>query len=280
MTTLYVSDLDGTLFGADSRVSAESEKILTGLPHDKLFTIATARTPATVDLIIPSDVGPHIPAIVITGAALWERDAKRYTDVKIMDPDAVAVAEDAMLLCGLAPFTYAIDAPDGMLYAYGRIPEGRPQYEPLTKAERAFVDERSNLPLKKIYLRSNPGVCPPLLVFGIGNRAQVDKAAAIIQAKVDCSVSVYGDVFNPDKGFVEVFAPGVSKGAAVLALKKRLGADHLVVFGDSHNDMAMMSVADTAVAMANATADVKAMATVITGRNTESSVARFIEADK
>ena len=61
---------------------------------------------------------------------------------KIMDPDAVAVAEDAMLLCGLAPFTYAIDAPDGMLYAYGRIPEGRPQYEPLTKArERLWTNE-------------------------------------------------------------------------------------------------------------------------------------------
>ena len=70
------------------------------------------------------------------------------------------------------------------------------------------------------------------------------------------------------------------QGCGCACAQKRLGADRLVVFGDSHNDMAMMSVADTAVAMANATADVKAMATVITGRNTESSVARFIEADK
>ncbi|MDE7150670.1 MAG: HAD family hydrolase, partial [Candidatus Amulumruptor sp.] len=46
-----------------------------------------------------------------------------------------------------------------------------------------------------------------------------------------------------------------------------------------HNDLAMLSVADTAVAMANATDDVKAAAHIVIGPNTESSVARFIADD-
>lgn len=280
MTTLYISDLDGTLFGSDSRVSQESTEILTHLPADKLFTIATARTPATVDMILPTELGPHIPAIVITGAALWHRDSHRYSDVKIMEHEAAVVAEEAMLVCGLAPFTYTIDAPEGMLYAYGRIPDGRSCFEPLTKAEKAFVDERRELPLKHIYIKDNPGLHPSLLVFGIGPKSAVEKSAEIVRGQIDCAISVYGDVFNPDKGFIEVFAPGVSKGAAALDLKRRLGADRMVVFGDSHNDLAMLSVADTAVAMGNATDDVKKAASRIIGNNTDSSVARFIRDDK
>lgn len=280
MTTLYITDLDGTLFGADSRVSDESVRLINALPANKLFTIATARTPATVDLILPPEIGPHIPAIVLTGAALWHHDLRRYSDVRLMNTADALFAEEAMLAQGLAPFTYTIDENGGMLYAFGRIPHGRSAFDPLTPAERAFVDERRELPLKKIIIDDRAErIYPPLLVFGIGTKEQVDRAARTVRASTDCAVSVYGDVFNHDKGFIEVFASGVSKGHAALKLKERLGADKLVVFGDSHNDLAMLSVADTAVAMANAADDVKAAAHIVIGPNTESSVARFIAAD-
>ncbi|MCM1029300.1 MAG: Cof-type HAD-IIB family hydrolase [Pseudoflavonifractor sp.] len=274
---LYITDLDGTLLGDDSRVDSESARIIASLPSDKLFTIATARTPATVDLILPPEIGPHIPAIVITGAALWHRSERRYSDVMEMGPAAAAMAEEAMLACGLAPFTYTIDAPAGMLYAYGRVPEGRPAFSPLTHAEQAFVDERRNLPLKHISLASNPHTCPPLLVFGIGSMDQVEQAAAIVAQKMpEASVSVYGDVFSREKGFIEVFAPGVSKGEAALRLKERLGASRLIAFGDSLNDMALLAAADVAVAVDNAAEKLKQMARVVIGPNTSCSVARYI----
>lgn len=277
MTQLFVTDLDGTLFGADSLVSDESVEIISKLPKDKLFTIATARTPATVDLKLPSAIGPHIPAIVITGAALWHRDTSRYSNVKVMDSQAARIAEEVILSCGMAPFTYTIDEMQGMLYAYGRIPEGRHRLTPLTPAEKAFVDERRDLPLKHMYLYDNPGLHPSLLVFGIGHKEAVERAAALVKERIECAVSVYGDVFNPEKGFIEVFAPGVSKGAAVKELKQSLGADHLTVFGDSHNDIAMLKEADTAVVVANASEEVRAVADIVIGPNTESSVAHYIE---
>lgn len=275
--TLYITDLDGTLFGNDSRVAPESVELITGLPAGKLFTIATARTPATVDLILPPEIGPELPSIVITGSALWHRRERRYSDVMIMDTPAAVAAEEAMLDCGMAPFTYTIDSAGGMLYAYGRIPQGRPTFSPLTAAEQAFVDERRNLPLKRISLGHNPQTWPPLLVFGIGHMDSVERAAAIVSEKMpDASVSVYGDVFSREKGFIEVFAPGVSKGRAALRLKERLGADRLVVFGDSLNDLAMLEVADEAVAVANAADEVKAAADTVIGPNTDCSVARYI----
>ena len=47
--TLYISDLDGTLLTNDAKVSSLSKKLLNEALDDKInFTIATARTPATV----------------------------------------------------------------------------------------------------------------------------------------------------------------------------------------------------------------------------------------
>lgn len=43
--TLYVSDMDGTLLGADSRVSELSREIISGLSRQgHNITVATART--------------------------------------------------------------------------------------------------------------------------------------------------------------------------------------------------------------------------------------------
>ena len=48
--TLYISDLDGTLLNSQSQVSAASRDMLNRLiaDNDINFSIATARTPATV----------------------------------------------------------------------------------------------------------------------------------------------------------------------------------------------------------------------------------------
>lgn len=58
--TLYVSDLDGTLLGADSKISPTTAKILTRLAsHGVMVTPATARTPATVQPLM-ANVGPSL----------------------------------------------------------------------------------------------------------------------------------------------------------------------------------------------------------------------------
>ena len=48
--TLYISDLDGTLLDDTSMISDESARLLDDAirHHGAVFTIATARTPATV----------------------------------------------------------------------------------------------------------------------------------------------------------------------------------------------------------------------------------------
>ena len=76
-----------------------------------------------------------------------------------------------------------------------------------------------------------------------------------------------------------MFPPGVTKASAIQELSRRLGADRLVVFGDSLNDLPMLAVADVAVAVGNALQEVKDAADVVIDPNYTDSVARFIESD-
>ncbi|MDC4233960.1 HAD family hydrolase [Actinomyces sp. B33] len=67
---------------------------------------------------------------------------------------------------------------------------------------------------------------------------------------------------------------GVDKGGAVRALQEALGATRAqtVVFGDFHNDLAMLAEADLAFAMANAHPDVVAACPYIAPSNDEDGV--------
>ena len=90
MSTVYVSDLDGTLLDAGSRLSDESAAIISGLTaRGALITVATARTPATVEPLL-ADAPTALPAIVMTGAALWDRRHRRYVDTKLIPVDVAA----------------------------------------------------------------------------------------------------------------------------------------------------------------------------------------------
>ena len=70
--TLYVSDMDGTLLGEDSRLSAATVTTLNRIIGEMggLFTVATARTPATV-VPLMQEVNARLPFIVIGGSAMW-----------------------------------------------------------------------------------------------------------------------------------------------------------------------------------------------------------------
>lgn len=80
-------------------------------------------------------------------------------------------------------------------------------------------------------------------------------------------------------GNAEVNAKGVDKGVGILALAKHLGIerDAVMVCGDSSNDAAMLRAAGFAVAMGNATEEIKALADAVTDTNDADGVAKAIE---
>ena len=71
MKTLYVSDLDGTLLNSNSAVSENSKAIINKvIEKGLLFSVATARTPATVMKLL-EDVNIQLPMVLMTGALTY-----------------------------------------------------------------------------------------------------------------------------------------------------------------------------------------------------------------
>lgn len=273
MRTLFISDLDGTLLNRDVEVSRKSAEILSGLSRQGvLFTCATARTPATVVPLL-SGVESTLPAIVLTGAALYDRNKGSYEDTHFISETAIEAIYEAFADESLTPFIYALPEGEGAkLQVYTNT-------DVLTPYQQKFVDDRRGLALKQFNLNTpTPKAYAKrhVLFFAMGNVENIERAAAKLRDGVDCQVSCYRDTYDRSIGLLEILASGVSKARAVLEMKARVKAERLVVYGDNLNDLPMMKVADVAVAVENALPEVKAAADVVIGANSDDSVAKHI----
>ena len=271
--TLYVSDLDGTLLGNDSQLSAGTIATLNHVIGDLggLFTVATARTPATV-VPLMQEVHATLPFIVIGGSAMWNPVTSSYEHTRGIDNATINSVADVFDRHGLHPFIYRRHG-NNLLHTH--------HYGPLSAQEKRFVEQRQHLPLKRFLLddedyRHNDDEA--LLMFAMNKYAVLKAIATDIQTNVDtCTVMLYHDIFDESEGYLEIFTAGTSKARAIRELARKIGAQRVVVFGDNRNDIAMMQAADHSVAVGNAFPEVKAAASEVIGPNTADSVARWIE---
>lgn len=274
MTTLYVSDMDGTLLNRESRVSERSASIISELSRrGALITVATARTPATVEPLLAGTY-TSIPAIVMTGSALWDRENRRYIDPRFIDSDTAALIVSIARSHGVDPFIYTL-GDDGVLDVYKRTP--------LSDTDRRFIEERSHLELKRFLIDDSRDRSladkKVMLMFAGGPKDLISEVAAEVRRCADCSPGSYLDIFDPAVGYLDIYSRGTDKADAVRRLAAHVGAGRMVVFGDNLNDIPMMRSADLAVAVENALPEVKEVAHKVIGSNVDDAVARFIAED-
>ena len=273
--TLYVSDLDGTLLGEDSQLSAVTVATLNRIIGELggLFTVATARTPATV-VPLMQQVHARLPFIVIGGSAMWNPVTMSYEHTRGIDDMTVNAVADVFDRRGAHPFIYRRHGKN-LLHTH--------HYGPLSPQEERFIAERQHLPLKQFFLDDRDfrhSDDEALLIFSMNKYAVLKSIADDLRTSVpSCSVMVYHDIFEESEGYLEIFSAGTSKAAAIRDLARQLGAGRVVVFGDNRNDIAMMQAADFSVAVDNAFTEVKAVASEVIGPNTVDSVARWIETE-
>ncbi len=274
MKTLYVTDLDGTLLDADATVSPATSRLLTELTGaGALISVATARTPATVEPLL-RDTLTGSDLVVMTGAALWNRISRRYDDLRLLAACDVSTVVDTMAAHGLHLFAYDV-RPDGFIEVYHPAPS-------LSEAEERFVALRRNLQLKHFNLGAplpEADYGSTVLFFGMGSYERITALAGALRRTTGCYVSYYKDIYLDDVWLIEIFAGGVSKAEGIARLRRLTGAERVVTFGDNLNDIPMLRAADLGVAVGNALPETKAAASVVIGPNTADAVARFIADD-
>ncbi len=278
--TLYVSDMDGTLLDANSQLSTVTIATLNRLLQAGcLFTVATARTPATVDPLL-HELHSTLPYIVLNGAAMWDNSRGDYTAVSTLSPATERAIVGAYRQQGIEPLVYRRH---GSMIHVHHSGELSPQ-------EQQFVAERTGLPHKKFVLKRpqgeyRPGSAdanadPAMLIFSMRQYHELlPVQQSLLGGGLLCTPVLYHDIFDHNAGILEVYAPGVSKAHAITQLASQLGVRRIVAFGDNMNDIPMLQIATLAVAVQNAFPQVKQVAHTVIGPNTAHSVAQFIEQD-
>lgn len=272
---LFVTDMDGTLLNSKALISNASARMINeAIDQGALFTVATARTPATVVNLL-RQIRIRVPAIVFTGAALWNFDRQRFDNMHFISE---ATTEKALSICRnekIRPFIYTLntDNKHDIIDVYFN-------FEKATDNELRFIAQRQDSPYKRFRINTEQGNATSfgntILIFAMGERGQTDHTAQLLRDETDCSISSYADTYTPEIGILEIFAPTVSKANAIKTLKKQTGATHVTVFGDNLNDMPMMRIADTSVAVGNALQQVKDAADIVIAPNDTDSVVRYI----
>ncbi len=273
--TLYVSDMDGTLLNSGSVLSQESiEKLNTLIDNGAAFTVATARTPATVTSLM-KDVNANLPFIVMAGCAEWKPKENEYSVVRFIDPTIVKSITEIFSKYGNTPFIY--NKSDNSIVVNHTIQ--------LTQQEREFIEPRIKTPLKRLEtvesLAANTeeydGV---MLIFSMGKFDNLRKIADEIDKKgIPCTYNCYHDIFDTEQGIIDIYQEGTTKASAIKRLAQEIGAERIVCFGDNLNDIAMMEEADWSVAVENAFEEVKVHADEVIGSNEENAVVNWIEKD-
>ena len=225
MKTLFVSDLDGTLLGPDSKVSAESVCMINeAIAEGAMFSVATARTPATVGPLL-NEIESPLPFIVMTGAAIWNRADNRYIYAAFHHEETAKRLVELYRRHRLSTFIYIL-GDDNVIHIY--------HIGDMSDLEREFMEERLHTPYKDFHiLDREDGELPErldkvLLFYSMRPEEEVRRVYDVIKDSDDLRAVFYHDMYGDEIALMEVFGPEASKANAVRRLAEMVGAGRIV----------------------------------------------------
>lgn len=274
---LYVSDLDGTLLGNDARLSARSRAILQELLRDGLlFTVASARSVVAMQSILGGLTLP-LPVIEMNGAFLSDLASGHHHVVNDLGPGLAKAVFELVRAAGHLPFISAFDGERDRLYYAATENPGMEWY--LT--DRARNDDRRLERIDDLSARLHEHV---VCFTVIDRRERLEGLRLELEKDLGERLTLrrLENQYDPGWHWLTVHDREATKDRALATLTERwgLGGAEVVVFGDSDNDVPLFRVADRALAVANASPELAALATTVIGPSWEDSVATYVEAEQ
>tara|TARA_R110002110_G_scaffold415561_2_gene650897 strand:- start:108197 stop:109018 length:822 start_codon:yes stop_codon:yes gene_type:complete len=265
---LVVFDLDGTLLDSSSQISSFTRETLVKLAQrDIAYTVATGRTlHAARDLLHGQGFG--LPQIFKNGVVIWDPDALDYSYRACLTMSEIEHVLQAVFAQGVTPFVFTLE-PGNHHAIYHSVLQ--------TAAERRLkADFMERNGVSVLPLSDMPADADITNISALGEPDAILAVQRLVQDEPNLvaytGVAMEGRALR----WIDIHHSNGSKGSAVDALRRQLGLEKVICFGDGDNDLSMFSLADESYAPDNADAAVKAAATAVIGHHDEDGIARFL----
>jgi Cof subfamily protein (haloacid dehalogenase superfamily) len=251
---LVAFDVDGTLAGADDKVSPYTQQVLARLPGLGVAGVVITGRAEWSALGTARASGLTAPVVSCNGGLVTDSVSGQRLWVKAMDPVAAHDIVAAIRRHGLHPVVWAPDAIYASEPSVGSDLIGR-----LNEVEIKFG------PLEDV-VESQPVV----KIMGGGPAEDLDRACPALEAEVGLERSM-------DR-LTEVSAPGASKGHAMAFLLDHLGVagQDCWGFGDGDTDRGWLALMGRALVPSNGYERTLAMADEVIGSNADDGVAKYL----
>ena len=266
-STLFVSDLDGTLMRNDERLSDYTILTVNELVGRGLaFTYATARSIESARTIT-GQLRLSLPVVTRNGCVLADNSTGRHLEKAVFTEDETNLLRTLLPELPRCGFVSCFLG-DEMIKTF--VPSEH------TPGLRKYLEKnRSDPRLRRVPAMDDMFCGTPGYITMIDDREKI----APIYEKVR-KYAYWESLFQKDtywdEYWLEICPQNRTKAKTVLQLKQQYGFRKLVVFGDSVNDLSMFKAADEAYAVSNALDELKAAATAVIGSNEEDAVAAFL----
>ncbi len=236
---LLTVDYDRTLTGPDSVVPERNwEAIRYFIDNGGKFTMNTGRSTTTMrDLL--HKIPANAPFLLYNGSAAWENG--QLTDLQVIDLPLWETLEtvrkefpEMNLEIQGVDNHYLLDPTPEFTQLYAKM---KWSWAPAIPGESygPFIKFAAYGPVRNVALSD-------MFTCTAEDDARFNALFAFIRERWGDKV----EVFRAAPRIIDVHAKGVSKGAAALRLKEKLGRKILVCVGDAENDYTMMDAADYA----------------------------------
>lgn len=271
---IYVSDLDGTLLGTGGVLSAFSRRHLTDLLRAGLhFTVASARAWAEIVPVV-GDLPLTLPVIAINGAFITEYATGKHLVINNLPRDLAETVYRHILNEGLLPFIVTHNGTEDCLY-----------WQELTNEEMQWYHDTLHVHKDRRIRRIEDlkhAFAEQVIAFAVmGPRPQVTALSEVLADTFPGLLEnfLFENPASPGHWWLTIHDQRACKSKAIRTLVEMTGhrLENLTVFGDHINDIKMLQLAGTGVAMANAEEELKAHADIVIGPNTDDAVVKYIE---
>jgi Cof subfamily protein (haloacid dehalogenase superfamily) len=265
---LVVFDLDGTLLNRESAISDYTSETLQLLSQrDIAYTVATGRTLHGARAVLEG----HqflLPQAYKNGVMIWHPETELFLSGATLTPGELDNVVRACLAQRLTPFVFTLDEDAGSTVYHSPT---------LTDIERGLI--RSIGVEASVTVRALDELPADARITHVNAIGDGDAINSVLHSVNDephlvaySGVALEGEQWR----WLDVHHSDASKGGAIETMKRLLGVQSVICFGDSENDLSMFEIADESYAPANANEEIKSAATAVIGHHDDEGIARFL----